>query len=81
MRLQFLGDELVPLVDQQVADARRLVRLGEFEALISLEAYTKAFETKLELLEATLKASLAANQLQTLLRASHTPSPVVESQP
>jgi len=79
VRLALLKDELIPLVDQQLADAKRLARLGEFQTLISLEAYTKAFETKLELLEATLKQAQIAHQLQSLLQNELTP--VAEKKP
>lgn len=79
VRIEFLSNELVPLVDEQLNDARRLARLGEFQTLISLEAYTKAFQTKLDVLEATLKQAQAANQLQILLQADS--APVVETKP
>lgn len=79
VRIEFLRNELVPLVDEQLNDARRLARLGEFQALISLEAYTKAFETKLEVLDATLKSAQVANQLHTLLQAGT--DPAMESTP
>jgi cobalt-zinc-cadmium efflux system outer membrane protein len=79
VRIEFLKNELVPLVDQQLNDAKRLARLGEFQTLISLEAYTKAFETKLDVLEAMLKQGQVANQLQLLLHAGDVPA--MESKP
>jgi outer membrane protein TolC len=79
IRIGFLESELVPLVDEQLNDARRLARLGEFQALVSLEAHTRAFETKLEVLEARLKQAQGVSQLQTLLHAGHAPD--AETQP
>jgi outer membrane protein TolC len=79
VHIEFVKSELVPLVDQQLNEARQLARLGEFQSLISLEAYTKAFETKLEVLEAMLKQAQAASQIQLLLYAGDVPAP--ESKP
>lgn len=79
VRVEFLRKELVPLVDQQLDDARRMARLGEFQTLVTLEAHTKAFETKLDVLEAMLKEAQAANQLHALLEADN--AAVVEDKP
>lgn len=78
-RRKLLETELAPLVDEQVADTRKLGRLGDFTTLISLEAYTKSFETKLQVLEAKLKEASVANQLNALLRPG-LPDPAVTTE-
>lgn len=52
MRRQRLEDELSPLMEQQIAEGLRLAELGEFDALLFLEALTHSYETKRELLQA-----------------------------
>ena len=66
-RLAFIEEELAPLADQQVADVRRLGRLGDFNTLVLLESLTTAHEAKLEVLDARLNLTLASRQLEALL--------------
>ncbi len=66
VRRHYLEEEIAPLVDQQVADARKLGKLGDATTLISLEAYARAFETKIQVLEARLKEASVVNQINTL---------------
>ncbi len=66
-RLNYVEKELAPLADQQVADARRLAQLGDFNTLILLEALTTAHEAKLEVLDARLKLTLDSRRLEALL--------------
>jgi outer membrane protein TolC len=65
-RLEFVQRELAPLGEKQLADLRRLARLGDFNSVLLLDAATAAHETKLELVEARLEASRANNQLNSL---------------
>ena len=66
-RLDYVEKELAPLADQQVADARRLADLGEFDALVLLEAVQTAHEAKLAILDARLSAALSGSRLHALL--------------
>jgi len=66
-RLAYVERELAPLADQQVADARRLGQLGDFNTLVLLEALTTAHEAKLEVLDARLKLTLGSRRLEALL--------------
>jgi cobalt-zinc-cadmium efflux system outer membrane protein len=65
---ELLERELAPLVDEQLRDARKLGRLGDATALVLLEALTRAFETKVEVLDAVEREAAAGNQLDELLR-------------
>lgn len=67
-RRQTLERDVVPLVDEQVADLRRLGQAGEFNTLVLLEALRTAHETRLELLEATARSALADVELEALDR-------------
>ena len=66
-RLAYVEKELAPLADQQVADARRLGQLGDFNTLVLLEALTTAHEAKLEVLDARLTLTLGSRRLESLL--------------
>ena len=66
-RLDYVEKELAPLADQQVNDARRLADLGEFEAVVLLEAIQTAHEAKLAILDARLSAALGGARLNALL--------------
>lgn len=60
-------DELVPLVDRQVADADRLVNLGEGESLVLLESLVRSHEAKLQLIELQLEETLVQTEIRYLL--------------
>jgi cobalt-zinc-cadmium efflux system outer membrane protein len=66
-RRQMLLNDVVPLVDRQVEDTRRLLELGEVDVLVLRDALGSAVETKLEVLSATLAEAQAANVLQQML--------------
>ena len=66
-RREMLLDEVAPLVDRQVEEARKLLDLGEVDVLVLRDALSSAVETKLELLAATLAEAQAANALQQML--------------
>jgi outer membrane protein, heavy metal efflux system len=55
--------DLVPLVDRQLIDARRLLEVGEFNPLLLREAIASAADAKLELLDARLSLARAVATL------------------
>lgn len=58
--------DLVPLVDRQLADARRLLELGEGGGLVLLESMVRAHETKMHLIDVRLEEALARAELAFL---------------
>jgi CRISPR system Cascade subunit CasA len=66
-RVQYAEKELAPLADRQVEDARRLAQIGEFDALVLLEAVKAAHEARLEVLEARLDAASGSRRLEALM--------------
>jgi outer membrane protein TolC len=79
-RLAYVQQELAPLADQQVADARRLGQLGDFNTLVLLEALKTAHEAKLEVLDARLRVTLASRQLEALLEGGSYPGPETQKE-
>lgn len=69
-RLALLEQELAPLVDQQVTDARRLTGLGQLDLFLLADALEQARQVRLELLDARLALSAAALAQQTLVGPS-----------
>lgn len=63
---QLLSTELIPLVDEQLEEARALARLGDFDPLLMLEALQRARETKLRLIEAHVEVLKAGEELSHL---------------
>lgn len=59
-RREVLESEIVPLVDAQYEDARRIARLGEVNTLVLLESLKRQHEAKVALIEAARDESLAA---------------------
>lgn len=83
-RLDYVQKELAPLADAQVNDARRLADLGEFDAIVLLEAIQAAHEAKLTILDARLSAALSGVRLDALLEGggkSATPTSQKDHQP
>ncbi|MDF1836929.1 MAG: TolC family protein [Planctomycetota bacterium] len=56
---EILTTEMVPLVDRQLAQALRLMELGEGDSLVLLESLRGAHETKINLIEARYQEALA----------------------
>jgi len=54
-----LETDLVPLVDRQVEQARRLLGLGEGGGLVLLESLSRAWDARIRLIDARLNESLA----------------------
>jgi len=63
---QGLEQRLVPLVDQQVADGRRLAELGQLDALLLLDGLQRAHDAKVQVLQARLDEARATIQLNSL---------------
>ena len=62
-----LERRVVPLVEKQVQEIRKLAELGELEALLFLDVITRAHETKIGILDARVEESKAKNHLNFLL--------------
>lgn len=58
---------LIPLIDRQVDDARRLVGLGESGTLVLLESLVRAHEAKLKLIEVRLETARITNEIRYLV--------------
>lgn len=65
-----IESELVPMVDRQLEDARRLVRMGEADPLLLLESLLRAQQIKFQLIDVKLKEAQATNALRYLLGAT-----------
>ncbi len=58
---------LVPLVDRQLDDALRLMRLGEGTTSVLLESLTRAHQTKFDLINAHWAEAIARTELVSLI--------------
>jgi outer membrane protein, heavy metal efflux system len=65
-RFPILENELIPLVDRQVAEARELGQMGEFNSLVVLEGLRSAYEAKLQVVEVRVAEATAIDQLRSL---------------
>lgn len=70
---RYVAETLAPLVDEQVEAARRLSELGEFDALMQLDALTRQYETRATGLEAALEEARAATRLLAVLGPAFKP--------
>jgi cobalt-zinc-cadmium efflux system outer membrane protein len=59
--------EIVPLVDAQYADARKVAELGEIDTFVLLETLTQQQQAKLRLIEARRNEAMAALRIVDLL--------------
>lgn len=66
-RRGILEADIVPMVEGQFADARRVAQLGEVNTLVLLESLARRHETRLRLIDAELDEATAAIDLQELL--------------
>lgn len=74
-QLDQIGKDLIPLVDRQLIDARRLLDVGEFNPLLVREAIDSAADAKLDLIDARLSAAQAiANHLYLTEPAAAAPA-------
>lgn len=76
-----LNETLVPLVDQQVSDAYRLLDLGESNSLVLLESLVRAYEVKLQLIELQLENAQTNNEIRFLLGPQSPPQSPEPSSP
>lgn len=82
-----LEQSLVPMVDRQVNDARRLVELGEVESssgVVLLESLVRAHETKMRLIDLRQIEAMAEIDIVYLVgpdRPAPTPSPTDTPEP
>jgi cobalt-zinc-cadmium efflux system outer membrane protein len=63
--------DLIPLVDQQVEDARTLLALGESESLVLLESLVRTHEAKLKIINLQHQDSTVRNDLRFLLGSTN----------
>ena len=63
----YVETDVAPLVDEQIADARRIADLGEFDALVQLDALSRRHETRVRVLEAILTEANAHEEVRALL--------------
>lgn len=67
-------DEIVPLIDRQLVDARRLLELGEGGSLVLLESIVRAHDTKMHLIDVRLDEARSSAVLRYLSNApTHPP--------
>lgn len=66
-----LHETLLPLVDRQVADAGRLLELGEGDSLVLLESLLRSNEAKLQLIDLQLEEARVKNEIRYLLGPGH----------
>lgn len=66
-RREAIETKVVPLVDRQVEDSRKLLELGEGDSLVLLESLVRAHEAKLDLIEVRLEESTTQNEILYLL--------------
>lgn len=64
---QIMESSVVPLVDEQYADARRIAELGEVNTIVLLESLTRQQEAKLRLIDARAAESLAQIEIDELV--------------
>jgi outer membrane protein TolC len=62
---RLLEEELVPLVDRQVADGRRLAELGTLDTLLILDGLVRAYGAKAAVLAAHVEEARAAARLNS----------------
>lgn len=58
---------LIPMVDQQLLDAKKLIDLGEGDSLVLLESLIRAHEAKLKVIDIQLKKSQVESDIRFLL--------------
>jgi hypothetical protein len=73
-----LEAELVPLVDQQIADTRRQAELGRLDVLLLLDGLSRAHDTELRVLDARLDEIRATVELDSFFWPDLTLPNIVE---
>jgi cobalt-zinc-cadmium efflux system outer membrane protein len=73
---QLFERDVVPLIDEQYAESRRIAELGEINTLLLLETLVRQLEAKVRLLEAHAAESLARIKVDELIGpAAEPPAP------
>jgi len=82
-RRRTLKEDLTPLLEKQVADAARLLQLGEGDILVLLESVTRSHQTRLETIDARESEALARLLLAHILgpKPPQTPPTQMEDTP
>jgi outer membrane protein TolC len=76
-RAMLVQRDLITIVDRQLTEARELMRLGEFNALVLLEALRSAHQAKLQIIEVRAAEANALSELRAITGAAvPTPAPV-----
>lgn len=65
-RLEILDSTLIPLTDQQMEDAYRLMEMGEADGLMMLESLTRSIGVRYRVIEIHLALSQARNEIDYL---------------
>jgi outer membrane protein TolC len=65
-RLRLLQEQIVPLIDAQVADVRRLAQLGDLDVALVLEALDAAWQTRRDVVLLQAELTCAENRLIAL---------------
>jgi outer membrane protein, heavy metal efflux system len=58
---------LIPMVDQQLVDAKKLIKIGEAESLVLLESLVRSNEAKLKVIDVQHKISQVESDIDYLL--------------
>lgn len=61
-----LDDTIIPLLDQQIEDVRRVAELGDVDALLFMETLERQRDVRLALVDATLDEAIAAIRIDAL---------------
>ncbi len=72
-RSTYIEGTVARMVDEQLADLRRLAELGDLDVLVILDALSRTLETKFQILEARVEEAEAVTRLRSLLRPLNTP--------
>lgn len=65
-RRQSLAEQLLPRTEQQLSEVKRLGELGQLDALLALDAVTRAFEARRAVIDASAAESLALVAVNSL---------------
>ncbi len=75
---QYFKDQLIPLVDEQLQEVQTLAELGEFDALLLLDALKRRYQGKRELLKFMRDDKEVVNHLKALIGPGWGPGSLVQ---
>ena len=64
---ELMEREIIPMVDAQYEDARRVAQLGEVNTLVLVESLSRQQDTKMKLIEARREEALAAIRMHEIV--------------